>query len=199
MTNYLQPAPRGGQTESILDHSVTWPCPANQEIGWISFWNREVARMIKDLERKPTCLRLPKKPVQGRFWKIAPYKGTAASHVSFSGTLTLRPPTNRPRDISTHTIRPPNILSTVTIFYCDTSTMWHFSTLTFRLCDNFLLRHFDHVIICYCDIPTLWQFSIVTLRPCDNFLLWHSVSKWTDCPSTPKSGRFVTLWHSDPL
>ncbi len=125
------------------------------------------------------------------------------------GTLTLRPPTNRPCDIPTHTIRPPNILSTVTIFYCDTSTMWHFSTVTFRLCDNFLLRHFDYVTFCYCDIPTLtifycdtstmWHFSTVTFWLCDNFLLWHSVSKWTDCPSTPKSGRFVTLWHSDPL
>ncbi len=79
-----------------------------------------------------------------------------------SGTLTLRLPTDQPRDIPTHTIRPPNILSTVTIFYCDTSTMWHFSTVTFRLCDN--------------------------------FLLWHSVSKWTDCPSTPKSGY---LSHCD--
>jgi hypothetical protein len=43
-----------------------------------------------------------------------------------NGTLTLRPPTNRPRDIPTHNIRPPNILSTVTIFYCDTSTLRHF-------------------------------------------------------------------------
>ncbi len=55
----------------------------------------------------------------------------------------------------------------MTIFYCDTLTMWHFSTVTFRLCDN--------------------------------FLLWHSVTQWMDCPSTPKSGRFVTVWHSDPL
>ncbi len=38
------------------------------------------------------------------------------------GALTLRPPTNRPRDIPTHTIRPPNIPSTVTIYYCDNST-----------------------------------------------------------------------------
>ena len=108
------------------------------------------------------------------------------------GTLTLRPPTNRPRDIPTHTICPPNILSTVTIFYCDTSTMWHFSTVTFRLCDNFLLRHFDHVTFCYCDIPTLWQFSTVTLRPCDIFLLWHSDSVtifYCDIPS--QSGRIV--------
>jgi hypothetical protein len=104
----------------------------------------------------------------------------------------LRPPTNRPRDIRTHTIRPPNILSTVTIFYCDTSTLWHFSTVTFRLCDNFLLWHFDHVTFCYCDIPTLWQFSTVTLRPCDIFLLWHSDSVtifYCDIPS--QSGRIV--------
>ncbi len=31
------------------------------------------------------------------------------------GTLTLCPPKNRPRDIPTHTIRPPNIPSTVTL------------------------------------------------------------------------------------
>jgi hypothetical protein len=75
--------------------------------------------------------------------------------------VTLHPPTNRPRDIPTNNIRSQNILSSVTIFYCDTSTMWHFSTVTFRLCDN--------------------------------FLLWHSDSKWTDCSSTPKSRRIVTL------
>ncbi len=39
------------------------------------------------------------------------------------GTFTLRTPTNRPCDIPTHTICPPNILSTVTIFYCDTLTL----------------------------------------------------------------------------
>ncbi len=42
---------------------------------------------------------------------------------AFNGALTLHPPTYQPRHIPTHTIRPPNILSTVTIFYCDTSTM----------------------------------------------------------------------------
>ncbi len=124
-------------------------------------------------------------------------------------TLMLHPPKNRPRDFPTHTVRPPNILSTVTIFYCNTLTMWPFSTVTFRLCDNFLLRHFDHVTFSYCDIPTLtifycdtstmWHFSTVTFRLCDTFLLWPSVSKWTDCPSNPKTGCFVTLWHSDPV
>ncbi len=117
---------------------------------------------------------------------------TWVARISTIGTLTLRPPTNRPRDIPTHTICPPNILSTVTIFYCDTSTMWHFSTVTFRLCDNFLLRHFDHVTFCYCDIPTLWQFSTVTLRPCDIFLLWHSDSVTIFyCDILSQRGRIV--------
>jgi hypothetical protein len=101
------------------------------------------------------------------------------------GALTLRPPTNRPRDIPTHTIHPPNILSTVTIFKCDTSTMWHFSTVTFRLCDNFILQHFDHGTFFYCDIPTMWQFPTVTLLPCDILLLRHSDS--------------VTIFHCDIL
>jgi hypothetical protein len=35
------------------------------------------------------------------------------------GALTIRPPTNRPRDISTHTIRPPDKPSAVTFYYCD--------------------------------------------------------------------------------
>ncbi len=74
--------------------------------------------------------------------------------MAVNGALMLRPPRNQPHDIPTHTIRPPNILSTVTIFYCNTSTMWHFSTVTFWLCDNFLLRHFDHVTFFYCDIPS---------------------------------------------
>jgi hypothetical protein len=36
-----------------------------------------------------------------------------------SGALTIRPPTNRPCDISTHTIRPPDKPSAVTFYYCD--------------------------------------------------------------------------------
>jgi hypothetical protein len=35
------------------------------------------------------------------------------------GALTIRPPTNRPHDISTQTKRPPDKLSAVTIYYCD--------------------------------------------------------------------------------
>ncbi len=43
-------------------------------------------------------------------------------HYSVHGclsALTIRPPTNQPYDSSTHTIRPPNKLSAVTIYYCD--------------------------------------------------------------------------------
>jgi hypothetical protein len=115
-----------------------------------------------------------------------------SSKIYTFGTLTLRPPTNRPHDILTHTIHPPNILSTVTIFYCDTSTMWHFSTVIFRLCDNFLLPHFDYVTFFYCDIPTLWQFPTVTLRPYEIFLLWHSDSgKIFYCEIPSQSRRIV--------
>jgi hypothetical protein len=46
-----------------------------------------------------------------------------ARELKKEGAVTLLPPTNRKRDIPTHTIHPQNILSTVTIFYCDTSTM----------------------------------------------------------------------------
>ncbi len=49
----------------------------------------------------------------------------------------------------------------------------HTSTQHFVHCDNFLLRHFDHV-------------TFFTFRLCDNFLLWHSVSKWTDCLASQK-------------
>ncbi len=35
------------------------------------------------------------------------------------GALTIRSPTNRPRDISTHTIRPPDKPSAVTFYYCN--------------------------------------------------------------------------------
>ncbi len=90
------------------------------------------------------------------------------------GALTLRLPTNRPRDLPTHNIRPQNILSTVTIFYCDTLTMWHFSTVTFRLCDIFLLWHSD------------WQFSTVTFRLKVEGMFVHP-KKWTACHT-------VTLW-----
>ncbi len=76
-------------------------------------------------------------------------------------------------------------------------TMWHSdphhtSTQHFVHCDNFLLRHFDHVTFFYCDIPTLWQFSTVTLGLCDIFLLWHSDSVtifYCDIPS--QSGQIV--------
>ncbi len=36
-----------------------------------------------------------------------------------NGALTIRPPTNRPRDILTHTIRQPDKTSAVTFYYCD--------------------------------------------------------------------------------
>ncbi len=102
------------------------------------------------------------------------------------GALTLRPPTNQPHDIPTHTIRPPNILSTVTIFYCDTLTMWHFllwqfSTATLRPCDIFLLWHSNSVTIFYCNTSTMWHFSTVTFRLCDNFY----------CDILSQSGRIV--------
>ncbi len=45
--------------------------------------------------------------------------------------LTLRSPTNRPCDTQTHMKHPQHFLSTVTIYYCDTSTLWWFSTVTF--------------------------------------------------------------------
>jgi hypothetical protein len=125
---------------------------------------------------------------------------------SVLGALTLRPPTNRPRDIPTHTIHfvhCDNFLlrhfDHVTFFYCEILTLWQFYTVTLRPCDIFLLCHSDSVTIFYCDTSTMLHFSTVTFRLCDNYLLWHSVSKWTDCPFTPKGGRFVTLWHSDPL
>jgi hypothetical protein len=37
----------------------------------------------------------------------------------WDGALTIRPPTNRPRDISTQTKRPPDKPSAVTFYYCD--------------------------------------------------------------------------------
>jgi hypothetical protein len=40
----------------------------------------------------------------------------------YIGALTIRPPTNRPRDISTHTICPPDKPSAVTFYYCDISS-----------------------------------------------------------------------------
>jgi hypothetical protein len=64
--------------------------------------------------------------------------------------------------------------------------MWHFSTVTFRLCDNFLLWHFDHVRFFHCDIPTLWQFSTETLRLKVDGLSIHP-KKWTVCHT-------VTFW-----
>ncbi len=59
--------------------------------------------------------------------------------------------------------------------------MWHFSTVIFRLWDNFLLWHFDHVTF-FTVTFRLWQFSTVTLRPCDFF--------YCDIP---------TLWHFDTV
>jgi hypothetical protein len=49
-------------------------------------------------------------------WKIATEDHFHDGHI---GALMIRPPTNRPRDISTHTIRPPNKPSAVTFYYCD--------------------------------------------------------------------------------
>jgi hypothetical protein len=48
------------------------------------------------------------------------------------GTLMLCPPTNQPHDILAHMKRPLNIPTTVTIYYCDTSTPCHFNTATLR-------------------------------------------------------------------
>ncbi len=51
-------------------------------------------------------------------WILQPGHGHAAwiqsCSMDMNGALTSRPPTNRPSDIPTHTIRPQNILSTVT-------------------------------------------------------------------------------------
>jgi hypothetical protein len=47
-----------------------------------------------------------------------------------NGALTLRPPTNWPRNTLSHTKHPQNFLSTMTIYYCDTSNLWQCSTVT---------------------------------------------------------------------
>jgi hypothetical protein len=46
-------------------------------------------------------------------------KESDVSSYEVAGALTIRPPTNRPHDISTHTIRPPDKLSAMTFYYCD--------------------------------------------------------------------------------
>jgi hypothetical protein len=112
-----------------------------------------------------------------------------------TGTLTLRPPTKRPHDIPTHTICPPNILSTVTIFYCDTATMWHFATVTFRLCDNFLLWHSVSKWTGLSVHPKKWMFChTVTFRPTvilANPWLWHFVH--FGLIQVKKGGRPITV------
>jgi hypothetical protein len=45
-----------------------------------------------------------------------------AGDVPCRGALTIYPPTNRPHDISAHTIRQPKEPSDVTIYYCDIPT-----------------------------------------------------------------------------
>jgi hypothetical protein len=76
--------------------------------------------------------------------------------------------------------------------------MWHFSTVTFRLCDNFLLWHFDHVTFFYCDIPTLWQFSTVTFCLKVGRLSVHP-KKWTFCHTVTFRPTVILatpwLWH----
>ncbi len=106
------------------------------------------------------------------------------------------------------------IFCPLTIFYCDTSTMWHFSTVIFRLCDiptlwrfstatlrpcdNFLLWHFDHVTFFYCDIPTLWQFSTVTFHLKVDGLSVHT-KKWMVCHTVTFQPTVILanpwLWH----
>jgi hypothetical protein len=121
--------------------------------------------------------------------------------------------------ISRETLPLINVLS-ITCFpslrYLDVTsthkpTTWHSdphhtSTQHFVHCDNFLLRHFDHVTFFYCDILTLWQFSTATLRPCDILLLWHSDSVTIFYCNTSTMWHFATvtfwlcdnflLWHS---
>ncbi len=85
----------------------------------------------------------------------------------------------------------------VTIFYCDTATMWHFSIVTFWLCDNFLLWHVDHVTFFYCDILTLWQFSTVTFRLKVDGLSVHP-KMWTFCHTVNSDTVILSnpwLWH----
>jgi hypothetical protein len=76
--------------------------------------------------------------------------------------------------------------------------MWHFSTVTLRLCDNFLLWHFDHVTFFYCDIPTLWQFSTVTFCLKVDGLSLHP-KKWTVCHTVTFRPTAILanpwLWH----
>ncbi len=127
-----------------------------------------------------TCIQLwlsVQEQVQMVPWR---YVHPQTDHVTFRPTPYVHPTFCPLWQFSTATLRPCDIFllwhsDSVTIFYCDTSTMWHFATVTFWLCDNF-----------YCDTLTMWHFSTVTFRLYDNFLLWHSVSKWTDYPSTPK-------------
>ncbi len=80
-----------------------------------------------------------------------PVSTHSLGYVGSGGALTLHPPTNRPRDIPTHTICPPNI-------FCP---LWQFSTATLRPSDIFLLWQSDSVTIFYCD---MWHFSTVTFR-----------------------------------
>jgi hypothetical protein len=42
----------------------------------------------------------------------------------FFGSFTIRPLMNQPRDNLTHTVRPPNDPSAVTIRLCDIPTKW---------------------------------------------------------------------------
>ncbi len=71
------------------------------------------------------------------------------------GTLTFSPPTNRSRNVPTHTIRPPNIPSTVTIYYCDRWTQWQFTSVTLWPFNILLLWQMDPVTIYYCGTSTL--------------------------------------------
>jgi hypothetical protein len=83
------------------------------------------------------------------------------------GTLTFHPPTNRPRNIPTHTIHPPNILSTVTIYVL----LWYFDPLTFYYCDRWTQWQFITVTLWTFNILLLWQMNPVTIYYCDTLTL----------------------------
>jgi hypothetical protein len=91
--------------------------------------------------------------------------------------LTLRPPTNWPRDIPTHTIYPLNILP-----------LWQLTTVTLRPSNILLQWQMGPVTFYYCDIwSPIWYVQVTNVHP---------PKSWTSCNCIRMSTfLFPGLWQ----
>ncbi len=107
------------------------------------------------------------------------------------GALTIRPPTNRPRDISTQTKHPPDKPSAVTIYYCDIRPPIR-SVHIFFIHPAFKVDGLS-LVTCHLSQNALWHHVHPFLKQNLDGLSQHfGTHSWRPASCLATCGRFVT-------